>query len=293
MLSAKCRQELTNHHMTNDEFILGHEPIIRRINVRREVRRIAKNPLDPFIRIISGEEVPLFSNDVTRYLEGYWFYYLSFERYLKEMSIAARYHKGPYWISRSGGSTKFTPIQRRLADQRRQIARYLEYDLVNCLIHSRVLLDRTVGLAHHFLTGQRLPSFTSFDEHKKFFCRVGNHGDYGEYIRTKTDWFEMPLKIVRDKFIVHASPKHIKFMGYPAGEWALDFNIILPNEKDVKKPLSKVGIIRVNALRLSLDIETFLTAFNEFGVRHLSSGTKAEAVPGAASGASGSWPGHS
>lgn len=258
--------------MGNDEFILGHEPITRRINVRRELRRISRDPLEPLIKLVRGEKVEILSNDVSRYLEAYWFYYLSFERYLTEMSIAARYSKGPYWVSRSGGADKFTPAQRKLADQRRKIARYLEYDLVNCLIHSRILLDRTVGLAHYFLSGKRLPSFTSFDDHKKFFLRFGNHGAYGEYIRTKTDWFEMPLKTVRDKFIVHASPKHMKFMGYPSGEWALDLNIFLPDGEDRERPLSKVKVIRVNALRLSQDIETFLVSFSQFGVDHLRGG---------------------
>ena len=265
--------------MGNDEFILDHEPITRRINVCRDLQRISKNPLEPLLELIGDNKVDILSNDVSRFLEAYWFYRLSFERYLTEMSIAARYMRGPYLVRCSGGAAKVTPTQRKLADQRRKIARFVKYDLVNCSIHSRVLLDRTIGLAHHFLIGKKLLSFISFDEHKKSFRRFGNHGAYEDYIRTKTDWFEMPLKIVRDKFIVHASPKHMKCIGYPSGEWALDLDIILPNSEDPEKPLSKVRVIRVNALRLSLDIEAFLVWFSQYGVDLLRGDTYPSPTP--------------
>ena len=259
--------------MSRSDFLLGHQSIVGRVNVRRELKQIKQNPLARLIDALNDGKTKILSSDISRYQQAYRFYYLSFERYLREMSVATRYSKGPSWVRRSGGKAKYTPAQRKLATQYREIAPFLEYDLVNCLIHSRILLDRAISLARHFLTGKKLPSFTSFNDHKKFFFKLdepyGTHEKYGQYIREKTDWFEMPLKTVRDKFVVHVGTKHMKFLGYPSGEWELDLNIILPDGGDPLKPLSKVKLIRVNALSLSYDIEGFLKWFCDYGVSSL------------------------
>jgi hypothetical protein len=142
------------------------------------------------------------------------------------------------------------------------------------LIHGRILLDRAIALSRHFLTGQTLPSFWSFNEHKKFFARLstpfGGHEEYACYIRQHTNWFDMPLKFVRDKFVVHTGPKHMRFWGYPMGGFELDLTIMLPDAIDSEKPFSRVKVVRVNALRLSYDIGEFLTWYNDYGVRSIS-----------------------
>ena len=76
----------------------------------------------------------------------------------------------------------------------------------------------------------------------------------------------MPLKAVRDKFVVHAGPKHMRYLGYPNGGWELDLIIILPDGDDHARPLSKVKHIEVNAIQLSREIECFLKWFCEYGV---------------------------
>ena len=257
------------------DFLLGHWPIGgrgRRINVRRELLRISSDPMRPLLDILGSGEFELLSSDESRYTDAYWFYYLSFDRYLHEMSVAARYSKGPYWIRISGGKAKYTPLQQSLADQYRKVAPFLEYDLVNCLIHSRILLDRVTGLARHFLKGERLPSFTSFNEHKKFFVKLaqpyGKHEEYAEFIRKHTDWFDMPLKEVRDKFVVHSSPKHLRVLGYP-NDYELHLNILLPDSNDPERPLAKTKLITVNPLRMSYDIESFLKWFCGYGLAAL------------------------
>jgi hypothetical protein len=256
--------------MSKPDFLLGHEPVGGRINVRRELRRIRADPMLPLLDLIGTEKFAILSSDKSRYEEAYWFYYLSLDRYLHEMSVAARYSKGPYWVRRSGGKARYTSLDQSLANQYRKAAPFLEYDLVNCLIHSRILLDRVTALARHFLKGKRLPSFTSFNDHRKFFLNLsesyGAHDTYARYIREQTEWFEMPLKAVRDKFVVHAGPKHMRFLGYPDGGWELDLIIILPDSDDPSKPLSKIKHIGVNAIRLSREIQGFLKWFCEYGV---------------------------
>jgi len=253
------------------DFLLGHEPLGRRPNIAKELRRIRENPVSALLQRLCPDAPHVLSNDFTRYDEAYWFYFLSMDRYLSAMSICARYSKGAAWVLRSGGRQRYTPSERKLADQHRRSARFVEYDLVNCLIHSRILLDRTIALLRHFLIGTMLPSFTSFNEHKKFFAKLsvpfGIHEEYARRIREHTEWFDVPIKLVRDKFVVHASPKHMRFMGYPMGGFELDLNIVLPDTDDPEKPLFKVKFIRVNALRLSYDLQDFLTWFNEYGLR--------------------------
>ena len=255
--------------MKKPEYILGHDPIGRRPNVREELRRLRINPLEDMLAVLGSAPASLYSNDLTRYEAAYEFYCLSFARYLREMSVAARYSNSVQWTRRSGGTSRYSAGQRRLAEQRKQVAPFLEYDLVNCVIHSRILLDRVAALSRTFLSGQRLPSFTSFSDHKKFFMKLNapyeHHEAYAEYIRNRTDWFEMPLKEVRDKFVVHSSPKHFRFLAFPDGGYELDLNIMVPDDENREKPPG-IKLIRVNALRLSYDIDAFLKWFCGYGL---------------------------
>jgi hypothetical protein len=253
------------------EFVFGHDPVGGRPNIRSEIERLKREPLSDLIRALGGHEPKLLSCATSLYQEAYEFYFLSLHRYLSEMSIAARHSRGPRWARRSG--RRYTLSQRKLVEKFRPIAPFLELDLVNCLIHSRILLDRVAGLSRFFLIGQRLPSFTSFSDHKKFFTNLkgtyGEHEEYAEYIRSQTGWFEMPLQFVRDKFVVHAAPKHMKMLGYYT-DHELDLSILLPDDPRSEKPLSSMKVIRVNALRLSHDIEVFLRWFCKYGLSALS-----------------------
>lgn len=252
----------------NQDWLLGHEPVGRRINVRNELGRIKKNPLDPLIKQLGEPRIAMVSDDFTAYRRAYSNYYLSYSRFLPAMSIAARYSKGPYWVRKVGG--KYSASERKIAKRYREIAPYLDYDFTNLIIHTRILLDRAIAFSRFFLKGSMLPSFTSFNDHKKFLrkCSIEGYTEYRDYICDQTDWFEVPLKLVRDKFIVHASPKHMRFMGYPNGEWELDMNILLPAGSS-ERPFEKTRIVRFNAVRLSQEVEEFLEWFGGYASKHL------------------------
>jgi hypothetical protein len=258
--------------MEKSQFRMGHDPIGRRPNISAELMRLGRDPLEELLEVIDAGAPHVLSNPRSRYREAYYFYFLSLDRYLREMSVAAGYSKGPKWIRRSGGRQQFSPGQRKLAKQYKQVAPFLEFDLVNCLIHSRILLDRVAGVSQSFLTGHNLPSFTSFTKHKKFFVDLrepyGLHEEYAEYIRKQTDWFEMPLLEVRDKFVVHAAHKHMRFLGY-GSDHELDLVIILPDDVKTEKPLASVKWITVNALRLSYDMEKLLKWMCQYGLAAL------------------------
>jgi len=263
--------------MLDFDFLLGHKPLGRRPNIREEIKRIRRDPLLPLLEELGYDGIHVVSDDMTRYVESYWFYVLSMERYLREMSVAARYSRGPRWVRKSGGTEKYTPAQRKLADEYNQIGKFLELDITNCVIHTRILLDRVVSITRRFLTADRQPSYTSFSNHKKFFLKLtepfGQHEAYAKYIREETDWFEMPIKAVRDKFIIHSAPKHLRFLGYPSGGYELDLNITLPDAPEGNKTFSKVKMIRINALRMSYDVETFLNWLNNYGLAALKNAT--------------------
>jgi len=246
-----------------------------------------KDPLHQLLLALGHDGPQILSNDSSRYEDAYRFYYLSMERFLTGMSIAARYSRGPYWKRRSGGTSRFTMSDQRLAGQYRATARFLELDLTNCLIHTRILLDRTIALSRMFLaaSGER-PSFTSFKEHKKFFLRLSRPYDeddeYATLIRNETDWFEMPIKLARDRFIVHSAPKHMRFLGYPNGGFELALSIMVPHEPDGEK-VARMEVIRVNAIRMSLDIQQFLDRFSQYGRSAIARGAQpADAADAAA-----------
>ena len=256
--------------MSEPDFIFGHKPLRRRPNVREELQRLRRDPLEKLLAVIEPTPNNFLNSKTSRYRKAYYFYYLSMDRYLHGMSVAARYSVGDLKHIH-----KYRPSQRRLAKRYRAVSPFLEYDLANCLLHSRVLLDHIAGLSRFFLHGKHLPSFASFSKHKKFFLRLGKpfgqDEAYASYIRDETPWFDMPIKEVRDKFVVHSSPKHMSFLGYPSGsDYELLLNIMLPDSENLDKPFGKLKMIMVSPLRLSHDLQTFLDWFCSYGLAAIS-----------------------
>jgi hypothetical protein len=227
--------------------------------------RIRRDPLEAWLKKMNAPVNDIVSSDFSRYADAYHYYFLAMGRVLQHLSIAARYRDGAHYARKY--NRKYTPHERRIAEQYNASRHYLEFDMANCLIHTRILLDRVASLSRHFLQLPQLPSFHSFSDHKKFFERqtglLPAHEEYAKYIREKTGWFEMPLKEVRDKFVVHSAPKHMAFLGFGEhneGEWL----IMLPDAQPPEKSFSKVRMITVNPLRMSYDIEQFLSWYGGY-----------------------------
>lgn len=259
---------MTQHHV--GDWLFGHAPLSKRINVRETLRGLSRDPLAGFLEAIGAEtRVIVVQSDASRYMETYQNYYLSLRRFLPAMSVAARWSRGPYYKVKYGG--KYTPAERRLADAFNNVAPYLYLDFYNCLLWGRILLDRVTALARHFLTEPDRPSFTSFADHKKFFLKrqtpYGEHEAYAKYMREKTAWFEMPLKTVRDHYVVHSSPKHQRFFGYPGGNHELQLILITPAGDDPEKAFARVREITVGIPQMAAEIQTFLAWFARYGTR--------------------------
>ena len=208
--------------MPPDDSIKGLPPLPERINIHDELKRLSNDPLSPLIRKLKGEDhFRFYSDELTRYQDAYWFFYLSLERFLPEMGYATRWMKGPLHVR--GKGQKYTAGQKRLSQKFHASKKYIEYDLFNCILHSRILMDRVAGVSRSFLKTKQVPSFTSFSDHKKFFVERAlrpfeAHEEYARHISEQTDWFDY-LKEVRDHFVVHQSPspyvKHRRYwLGY-------------------------------------------------------------------------------
>jgi hypothetical protein len=235
------------------------------MNVRTILNGVKADPLTPLLREIE-ERTPR-ANDVALYVESYQFYYLTLERLLNEMSLSRRFRNGPYYILKYGG--KYTPQQKKLARQFNQSKRYFELDFVNFMIHSRILLDRTIALSRYFLSEKVLPSFVSFNDHKKFFQNpshrpYGKHERYAQYISDETPWFDETLKKVRDKFVVHAQ-NHWKYFGLPGfGPTEVEL-FIFPRPSSREKSPTHPDHIRVSILGLVDNVQGFLKFFSTYG----------------------------
>jgi hypothetical protein len=131
--------------------------------------------------------------------------------------------------------------------------------------------DTAIALARHFLTGDRVPSFNSVHDHKRFFAKLeqphGLHETYAHYLREETSWFDVPLKPVRDQCFVHQGPQYMRFLGHQS-DHDLQMVIVLPNGP-LERRFEKTQVITVSVRRLARDLHGFLVWFNRYGVNVL------------------------
>lgn len=254
-----------------DEFVRSAH-LKPRLNVRNELKQFRQDPLLPLIRRVTrGQKPSLLFDEPARYVYAYRLYYLSVERFYRELSLGYRWRNGPYFVLKYGG--KYNPYERRLATEYNRVAPFLELDFLNCILHARIVLDRAVALARYFLPPGNRPSFASFADHKKFFLKLrtsyGSFNDYAEYIRKETSWFD-DLKQVRDKVIVHQGPKHARFFGYPIDRVDLDLSIDIPQDEawfDKERRVAQSMVLSGRATAAHID--RFLHWFSRRGLKAL------------------------
>lgn len=242
------------------------------MNVRYKLRELKKIPLTELLYLLAenGKYSVIFEDELSLWLESYDFYYLTLTRLLPEMSLARRYRECRHCIQKYGED--YSVYQQRIIKKYHEHKHYLLLDFVNFAIHTRMLLDRTISLSKFFIEGQNIPSFSSFNNHRKFFLRDENtpyflHEEYAEFIREETDWFEN-LKLIRDKYIVHTQSLHSKWLGFrlPTEKNEVELTIELPRgQKD--KPLSKVEWVKIDVIEIIGNIEVFLSFFNQYAVK--------------------------
>ncbi len=257
--------------MQDTDWHVGHTSYGPRINVKKTLKQLRREPLSPLLAKLHNGEYAILEDEFSRYMEAYELYYLSLERFLPEMSLAVRWSKGPYYVRKYGG--RYTDSERQLAQEYNKIARYLHLDFFNCLLYARILLDRAIAFSKYFLQDGDMPSYTSFSEHKKYFKRLkhsfGAHEAYAAYMRDQTAWFDMPLKIVRDKFLVHTGPKHIRVFGYTCGGHEFGLMLMVPTGSEPNKPLANIQTITVSVPQMAADVGQFLAWLSAYGLEAL------------------------
>ncbi len=253
--------------------ILGNSSVTEAFSVKREIRRFTRDPLEPLVSYLDDGGSLVTHGDLGRYFRAYDFYAGSLGRVLQHIAIGRRFQSEvrPQY----GGRRKLSERQRDISARYRSQRPYFELDFVNLLIHARILLDRTVGLSQRFLAGQKLPSFASFSDHKKFLRKHGHswgarHRLYCQRIVEQTDWFEMPLKFVRDKLVVHTRLEHALFLAYPSYQ---DLEIIfIPVRRGEQDDFGRSTCLKVSVRRLARDIEAFLDWYNGYALAAVKAG---------------------
>lgn len=265
--------------MSESDFRAGHRPRLQRINVRSLLARYRDDPLFELIDLAAGyHQLRILHDDISMYQLAYSWYYRCLQRFLPEMSLSVRWYKGPYWALKSG--RKYTPNEAKIAKRYNQVAPFIYLDCYSCLLYARILLDRVAALSRLFLTEGDRPSFTSFNDHKRFFMKrtipYSTHEEYAKYIRECTGWFDMPLKHVRDHFIVHSSPKHMRVFGYPLGDNELNLILSVPQNEKRDSPSGGVKHIVVSIPSLAEEVNGYLQWFNTYAVRALGRAERGE-----------------
>ncbi len=149
---------------------------------------------------------------------------------------------------------------------------YLELDYQNLIIHSCILLDRTIAISRRFISLSKKPSFTSFSKHVEFFTKNTElvEKEFKEYqtkIVSCLDWYTIPLKLIRDKYLMHSAERHMIYFGWGRSKWDLEMITVIPAKSKQEKLLERVKFICFSSRRLARDIESFLKWFAEYWQR--------------------------
>lgn len=251
---------------------VGHKPVSDRLNLKREMRRFCRDPMDSCLTLINDREAQLFQGDIGRYVQAFGWYSLCLKRTLNLCSVARLYDKELRWhpVNR-----EFSLRQRGIVAKAKAAMPYIELDYQNLIIHAYILLDRTIAISRRFLQGGNLPSFTSFSKHKAFLkTNAGalskHHGEYIYLIVNGTGWFEVPLKLLRDKYLMHAAERHVVFFGWHNGnDWDLTMTTMIGEHPHQTNPLGRGKWITFSPRRLARDMESFLAMFSTYAQKHI------------------------
>ncbi len=209
---------------------------------------------------MQGHSSYIFEDSLSLWSESYSFYYLTLSRLLPEMSLARRIN-----IAKKIDGN-FITIQGDVTKKYNETSKYLLLDFINFSLHPRILLDRTISLAQYFINGGNVPSFTSFNNHRKFFLLPKNTPyipleNYAQYIREKTEWFDN-LKLIRDKYIVHTQATHSKWLAFSIEPEKNDIHLTiqLPLGSKENGVLSKVKWVHIDVMEIILQVSQFLSS---------------------------------
>lgn len=228
-------RELVRSH---PDMVVGHKAISDTLNVREESRRFRRDPLERLVNALEDEDAAFLKGDIGRYLQAYSWYSLCLNRCFEHISIARRRDAELRYHPKN---KKYSTRQQKIAERHKTIGAYLELDYQNLIIHACILLDRTITISRRFISGGSLPSFTSFNKHLEYLEKkqgaFGNsHEEYEKKLVSALDWYRVPIKVLRDKYLMHSSERHMAFFGWGESKWDLEMITIIPATLNQEKP---------------------------------------------------------
>ncbi|HEY5713772.1 MAG TPA: hypothetical protein VIT68_00265 [Candidatus Gracilibacteria bacterium] len=242
-----------------------HKPVKERLSVKKELDSFCDNPdLCNFLNEVE-KGAPFFMLDASnRFLHSYNSFCLCLERVLWGISVRKRFEKE---IKYHPGNKPFSARQKEISRRYKETSPYTRLDFQNLIIHTCILLNRFLEISRIFVeknTDINNLSFTSFSKHKKALKKhdLGPKlEEYQKFIVDQTEWFEIPLKILRDKFLMHSVEEHMTFLSSPECDHDnLELIIILHN------PIKIVGF---NPRRLALDLRKHLKTVSKIGLEQI------------------------
>ncbi|PJZ66063.1 hypothetical protein CH371_11150 [Leptospira wolffii] len=242
-----------------NDVIFGHKSVSDKFNLKDELKQLKINPFSSLIDRIDPDAWGFIKSEGVRLVQSYEWYSFSLERVLTQISLARRYGKmlDNYKIGKP-----YTTYQRKLTADFRMMVKFNELDYQNLIIHAVLFLNRTLAISRLCWQDSLKPSFTSFNNHKVFLKKNREHMQksalYADGFLNKTEWYEIPLKILRDKFLMHAAEPHSSMIAWGKSDWDLDYIVMIPAERKQEKIFEKVKLIQFSARRLQKDIDSYL-----------------------------------
>lgn len=145
----------------------------------------------------------------------YFNFYSCLERLLTEASLSRR-HERIYWKIRY--HEKLTERELLFSKKCNEKCKYITLDYENFILHTKIYFDGMAYITKFFFNFEKKPSNKSFSEHRKFFLRDENIPYYDEVyaskIRNDLAWWDIFIKFIRDKLIIHRTMKHLKSITY-------------------------------------------------------------------------------
>lgn len=245
------------------DIVVGHAAVEDSLNVQGELKRFSQNPLAPLIKNLWADSSDLIKDDIGRLTESYSWYVMCLKRCLEHMSISRRWYAEVKYHPKN---KKYSERQRFVSERYWSSTPYMLLDYQNLIVHACMLLDRSVTLTRRFLTGGSLPSFTSFNKHLDFLEKnpdalASELEAYRSLILSCKPWFQVPLKVLRDKYLMHSAEEHMNFLGWGKSDWDMELVTFIPRDPRQEKLLKDMKVICFTPRRLARDIESYLLEF--------------------------------
>lgn len=257
-------RDFVRHHPSH---LLGHEAVEDSLNLNRESREFARDPLLDYCNSFSDSKSTVFIGEIQRYRQSHYWYSMALRRVLEHISLTRRWESS---VRFAKATTRHTQYQRLVSSRYRESAPYAYLDYYSLVVYSCMLLDRTIALSRRFLPKEMQPSYTSFSKHRENLLRLraslsGECLRYALGLIENSDWFNVPLKLIRDKYLMHSSEEHIASLGWPNdNKWDMLLIVLVSATEDRQNWLNRVKCIRLSPRRLARQIQGFLHWFGDY-----------------------------